>query len=62
MTHPRSGAVLAAGGGFRRHLSFTINCDGIHTVAQASLRSHVGSVTTDTRGRVCSALSYALGC
>ena len=39
-----------------------INCDGIHTVAQASLTSHVGSVGEDTMRRVCSAISYALGC
>ena len=39
-----------------------INCDGIHTVAQASLTLHVGSVSVATMGRVCSALSYALGC
>jgi mRNA interferase MazF len=39
-----------------------INCDGIHTIAQASLTTHVGSVSEDTMGRVCSAISYALGC
>ena len=39
-----------------------INCDGIHTVAQASLTAHVGSVGDVTMARVCSAVSYALGC
>ena len=39
-----------------------INCDGIHTVTQASLTTHVGSVNEDTMRRVCSAISYALGC
>jgi len=39
-----------------------INCDGIHTVARASLTTHVGSVDDDTMRRVCSAVSYALGC
>lgn len=39
-----------------------INCDGIHTVTQASLYTHVGSVSDDTMERVCSAISYALGC
>jgi len=39
-----------------------INCDGIHTVAQVSLTTHLGSVDEDTMRRVCSAISYALGC
>ncbi len=39
-----------------------INCDGVHTIAQASLTSHVGEVDQDVMGSVCSALSYALGC
>jgi mRNA interferase MazF len=39
-----------------------INCDGIHTVAQASLSTVVGSVSDATMERVCSAISYALGC
>lgn len=39
-----------------------INCDGIHTVAQTILTTRVGSVDDTTMGRVCSALSYALGC
>lgn len=39
-----------------------INCDGIHTVAQAALTGLVGEVGTDTMRKVCSAVSYALGC
>lgn len=39
-----------------------VNCDGIHTVTQASLASQVGSVGESTMRRVCSAISYALGC
>jgi mRNA interferase MazF len=39
-----------------------INCDGIHTIAQTSLTTHVGSVSDATMEKVCSAISYALGC
>lgn len=39
-----------------------VNCDGIHTVVQASLTGPIGHVSADTMGRVCSAVSYALGC
>lgn len=39
-----------------------INCDGLHTVAQASLTGPVGRVDEDALLRVCSAISYALGC
>jgi mRNA interferase MazF len=39
-----------------------INCDGIHTVAQAALTGPVGQVSDDTMRKVCSAVSYALGC
>jgi mRNA interferase MazF len=39
-----------------------INCDGLHTVAQASLGGPVGRVDDDTMRKVCSALGYALGC
>ena len=39
-----------------------INCDGIHTVTQASLTTRVGQIGEDTMSRVCSAISYALGC
>ena len=39
-----------------------INCDGLHTVAQSMLTSRVGTVDDETLARVCSAVSYALGC
>jgi mRNA-degrading endonuclease toxin of MazEF toxin-antitoxin module len=39
-----------------------INCDGIHTVAQATLGTYVGAVSEPTMQRVCAAISYALGC
>ena len=39
-----------------------INCDGLHTVAQASLTGLVGRVGEDVLRQVCSAVAYALGC
>ena len=39
-----------------------VNCDGLHTVVQASLTGPVGQVGHDAMERVCSAISYALGC
>ncbi len=39
-----------------------VNCDGIHTVAQTALTEPVGDVSDDIMRRVCSAVSYALGC
>lgn len=39
-----------------------INCDGLHTIAQSTLTTRVGEVDEATLGRVCSAVSYALGC
>lgn len=39
-----------------------INCDGLHTVTQASLTGLVGRVDDDVIDKVCSAISYALGC
>ena len=39
-----------------------INCDGLHTIAQASLTTHLGEVGGETMRRVCAAVSYALGC
>jgi mRNA-degrading endonuclease toxin of MazEF toxin-antitoxin module len=39
-----------------------INCDGIHTVTQKSLTTLVGRVDDDVMHKVCSAVSYALGC
>jgi mRNA interferase MazF len=39
-----------------------INCDGLHTIAKASLTTYAGSVGEDTMEQVCEAVSYALGC
>ena len=39
-----------------------INCDGLHTITQASLTGPVGRVGDDVMRRVCSAVNYALGC
>ena len=39
-----------------------VNCDGLHTVDQASLTGPVGRVGDDVMREVCSAVSYALGC
>jgi mRNA interferase MazF len=39
-----------------------INCDGLHTVTQASLTGPLGRVGDEVMRKVCSALSYALGC
>jgi mRNA-degrading endonuclease toxin of MazEF toxin-antitoxin module len=39
-----------------------VNCDGLHTLPQASLTGPVGRVGDDVMRRVCSAVSYALGC
>ena len=42
--------------------SSVINCDGLHTVTQASLTGRIGAVGDDVMNRVCSAILYALGC
>ncbi|MYB45859.1 MAG: type II toxin-antitoxin system PemK/MazF family toxin [Acidimicrobiia bacterium] len=39
-----------------------INCDGLYTVAKASLSTPIGSVDQLTLDRVCRAVAYALGC
>jgi mRNA interferase MazF len=39
-----------------------INCDGIHTIVQTSLTGPIGEVDDATMRRVCSAVTYALGC
>ncbi len=44
------------------HRPSVINCDGLHTVAQASLTGPIGRVEDDIMRKVCSAVSYALGC
>ena len=39
-----------------------INCDDLHTLSQVSLTGPVGHVGDDVMHKVCSAISYALGC
>ncbi len=39
-----------------------VNCDGLHTIDQTTLTTYIGDVDNKTMDRVCSALSYALGC
>jgi mRNA interferase MazF len=39
-----------------------INCDGLHTVVQASLTARIGQVGDETMRKVCSAVNHALGC
>jgi len=39
-----------------------VNCDGLHTIAQSSLTTMVGTVSEDTLDDVCGAITYALGC
>jgi mRNA interferase MazF len=39
-----------------------VNCDGLHTLRQATLTDRVGLLDDATMERVCSAVGYALGC
>ena len=39
-----------------------INCDGIHSIDQRRLATHVGELDADVMTRVCAAIHYALGC
>lgn len=39
-----------------------VNCDGLHTVAQSMLTTHVGDVDAPTMQQVRTAVTYALGC
>ncbi|MDZ7731799.1 MAG: type II toxin-antitoxin system PemK/MazF family toxin [Acidimicrobiia bacterium] len=39
-----------------------VNGDGLHTIAQTTLTRRVGVLDEATLDRVCSAVSYALGC
>ncbi|HDH03484.1 MAG TPA: type II toxin-antitoxin system PemK/MazF family toxin [Actinobacteria bacterium] len=39
-----------------------INCDGLHTITQSSLTTCIGTVDDATMGKVCWAVSYAIGC
>jgi mRNA interferase MazF len=39
-----------------------INCDGVHTIRQRDLTTLLGRVSDTAMERVCSALTYAIGC
>jgi mRNA-degrading endonuclease toxin of MazEF toxin-antitoxin module len=39
-----------------------VNCDGVHTITQASLTKRVGALDDYTMSEVCVALRYALDC
>lgn len=39
-----------------------VNCDGLHTIPQASLTTYVGGVSDETLRDVSSAVAYALDC
>jgi mRNA interferase MazF len=39
-----------------------VNCDGLHTITRSSLTTYAGSGSDATMERVCSAVTYALGC
>lgn len=39
-----------------------VNCDGLHTIAQAALTKRLGEVNDNTMNHVCRAVSVALGC
>lgn len=39
-----------------------VNCDGLHTVTQASLTGPIGRVDDDVMTKVGSAIGYGLGC
>jgi len=39
-----------------------VNCDGLHTIDQASLRGPIGVADEDVVHAVCAATAYALGC
>ena len=39
-----------------------VNCDGLYTVRQSTLRERAGQLDGAVMGRVCRAVSYALDC
>lgn len=43
-------------------LPSVINCDGLHTITKASLTTYAGSVSDEEMERICTAVSYAVGC
>lgn len=38
-----------------------VNCDGLHTITQASMTGPLDEVSADTMREVCTAVTYALG-
>jgi mRNA-degrading endonuclease toxin of MazEF toxin-antitoxin module len=39
-----------------------VNCDGLYTVRQSTLRELAGQLDGAVMGRICRAVSYALDC
>ena len=39
-----------------------VNTDGLHTIAQTTLTTRVGQLDEATMSRICTAVTYALGC
>jgi len=39
-----------------------VNTDGLHTIAQTTLTTRVGRLDEATMSRICTAITYALGC
>ena len=39
-----------------------VNTDGLHTIAQTTLTTRVGRLDEATMSRICTAVTYALGC
>ena len=39
-----------------------VNCDGLHTITQSTLTTHVGEIDDPALALVCTAIAYALGC
>lgn len=39
-----------------------INCDGLHTISQRRLTTHLGTVDDTTMDDICDAVAIALGC
>ena len=39
-----------------------VDTDGLHTIAQTTLTTRVGQLDEATMSRICTAVTYALGC
>lgn len=39
-----------------------VNCDGLHTVTQKCLTTHLGTLDDEAMSRVCAGVTYAVGC